>query len=107
MQIEIQGQPCTRPFGADRKSRAAESPARLSLSDSEAMAASRLASAIAWLAICLRMAGAADDGIQSTPAMGWSTWYRKTLPASVRDRSLQLLIERVRRRGAGTRPVVI
>ena len=90
-----------------RKSRAAESPARLSLSDSEAMAASRLASAIAWLAICLRMAGAADDGIQSTPAMGWSTWYRKTLPASVRDRSLQLLIERVRRRGAGTRPVVI
>ena len=31
--------------------------------------------AISWLAIgVVQLAAAADDGIQATPAMGWSTW---------------------------------
>jgi hypothetical protein len=35
------------------------------------------AATIAWLAMGMDrmlMAAAADDGIQTTPAMGWSTW---------------------------------
>ena len=31
--------------------------------------------AISWLAMgVVQLAAAADDGIQATPAMGWSTW---------------------------------